>query len=492
SASMMHGSPMYFIGSGNATGGLRGCQNRLTDIMDCFFVAHPKSGCKEGEESKRIMYYYPKCDSIDKQTEITGFAEAVVNFTDNFVSVPTAEKSKICENVPFRDVVTAKTVHVYILVEEAQFMLGLIMNKKAASDMDYTLFTPTLRGILIKAHTMFTLFFGNFTEFHKENVSHFKDRIEYFFSRYLTVLRVYNMPLLDYFSGVNFLRLEDSSIFCDIDAFTTELTEQIPAVDKLIFLYQESLLYYTVPKRDLPALFHYLSHNLLPMSLRTELEPTNVLSRPSGQQGKFVTGPMEYTTDEPIEGEDSLPIVYLSEDEESRTLNKHHLIAYRSLNATVCMFVKGEVEVTRHLLRDIEGCLGTELPHLASTIAEACRKQSSEGIRSEMDFHYIYYNPSSFSLRTTFLDPPSAGGPPPVPASVHKLACSSFDKLMEERQEFGECCVKAESEWWIFLKKANGRSLVLLLPPSSVSNLTEINSKVQSIIKTYFQSIFLI
>ncbi|KAF8384707.1 ccz-1, partial [Pristionchus pacificus] len=492
SVHMMHSSPMYFIGPGQTTGGLRGCQNRLTDIMDCFFIAHPKSGGKEGEESNRIMYYYPKTDSIDKQTEITGFAEAVVNFTDNFVSVPTADKSKLTEEIPFRDVVTAKTVHVYIMVEEAQFMIGLIMNKKAAQDMDYTLFSPSLRAILIKAHTMFKLFFGNFTEFHKNDVTQFKDRIEYFFSRYLSVLRVYNMPLLDYFSGVIFLRLEDSALFCDIDAFTTELTEQIPAVDKLIFLYQESLLYYTVPKKDLPALFHYLSHNLLPMSLRTELEPSSVLSRPTGHQGKFVTGPREYSTDEPIDGKDALPTVYLSEDEESQTLNKYHLVAYRSLNATVCMFVKGDVTVSRHLMRDIEGCLGTELPHLASSIAEATNKHQSEGTRSDMDFHYIYFNPSSLSLRTTFLDVCTAGGPPPIPPNIHKVACTSFEKLMDEKEEFGECCVKSESDWWIFLKKANGRSLILFLPPSSVNAFTEIHIKVQSIIKTYFQSIFLI
>lgn len=41
--------------------------------MDCFFIAHPKSGGKEGEESNRIMYYYPKTDSIDKQVGSISF-----------------------------------------------------------------------------------------------------------------------------------------------------------------------------------------------------------------------------------------------------------------------------------------------------------------------------------------------------------------------------------------------------------------------------------
>lgn len=52
------------------------------------------------------------------------------------------------------------------------------------------------------------------------------------------------------------------------------------------------------------------------------------ICRPSGHQGKFVTGPIEYTTDMPIGGEDSLPTVYLSDDEEGDKLKKYQLVRY--------------------------------------------------------------------------------------------------------------------------------------------------------------------
>lgn len=40
---------------------------RLADILEFFFVAHPSSGRREGEEHQRIMYFYPKGETLDRQ-----------------------------------------------------------------------------------------------------------------------------------------------------------------------------------------------------------------------------------------------------------------------------------------------------------------------------------------------------------------------------------------------------------------------------------------
>lgn len=40
---------------------------RLANFMEFFFVAHPDSGRKEGEESERILYFDPANESLDKQ-----------------------------------------------------------------------------------------------------------------------------------------------------------------------------------------------------------------------------------------------------------------------------------------------------------------------------------------------------------------------------------------------------------------------------------------
>uniref|UniRef100_A0A914RTY8 CCZ1/INTU/HSP4 first Longin domain-containing protein n=1 Tax=Parascaris equorum TaxID=6256 RepID=A0A914RTY8_PAREQ len=47
---------------------IKGAQCRMTDVMDFFFIAHPESGRKEGEEAERIMYFQSlKPESLEKQ-----------------------------------------------------------------------------------------------------------------------------------------------------------------------------------------------------------------------------------------------------------------------------------------------------------------------------------------------------------------------------------------------------------------------------------------
>lgn len=40
---------------------------RASDVLDFFFVSHPASGRKEGTEYRRVLFYYPENEMIDKQ-----------------------------------------------------------------------------------------------------------------------------------------------------------------------------------------------------------------------------------------------------------------------------------------------------------------------------------------------------------------------------------------------------------------------------------------
>lgn len=80
------------------------------------------------------------------------------------------------------------------------------------------------------------------------------------------------MPLVDLFCGVDFLPL-DSVSYLRVENLLGELRESFPQISKAIFLYQGRLISYSVPKQDLAVLFQYLTHNLLNMSMRAELQP---------------------------------------------------------------------------------------------------------------------------------------------------------------------------------------------------------------------------
>ncbi|KAK6040326.1 hypothetical protein COOONC_22169, partial [Cooperia oncophora] len=142
-------------------------------------------------------------------------------------------------------------------------------------------------------------------------------------------------------------------------------------------------------------------------------------------QGRFLRGPSDLSTDAPLVGDDALPTVHLFnavDDEDSEELIKYNMMVYRCLNATVCMFTNQEV--TRMLLRNIDGYLSSELSKVASQIGD-CETSSfvfigsqNPDVLSTPDFHYVYFNPASLSLTSSFTESPNTPKPALPPPEV--------------------------------------------------------------------------
>lgn len=92
--------------------------------------------------------------------------------------------------------------------------------------------------------------------FRKHSEEKFRERLEYFFGRYLALLKLHKvrktfkikkkkvvllqMPLLDYLGGAEFLPLQ-GEIYLDIVTMLSEVEEEFPIIKKLVFLYQVCL-----------------------------------------------------------------------------------------------------------------------------------------------------------------------------------------------------------------------------------------------------------
>lgn len=85
-------------------------------LISQFYIAHPASGKREGEEQKKLIFYHPKTDSVDVQTQNVGFAEAVVKFTDSFSptedAVTAGASNAAVRPTPYHEVITKNTVQV--------------------------------------------------------------------------------------------------------------------------------------------------------------------------------------------------------------------------------------------------------------------------------------------------------------------------------------------------------------------------------------------
>ncbi|CAG9537952.1 unnamed protein product [Cercopithifilaria johnstoni] len=456
------------------------------DIFDFIFVAHPDSGRTEGRESERIFYFNsPQNESVEKQTQITGFAEAVVNFTENFT-----EKKDESE-FQYRYVNTSKQLHVYIQVESGKFIVGAGINKELSINEDYIIRGSAIKAVLITAYKMFRLFFGPFTRLAGGNYAHLKDHLEYFFSRYLPQLRLHRMPLLDVFCGVNYLSL-DGINYLRIENLLDDLVETFPQISKTIFFYQERLITYSVSKTDLPILYRYFTQHLLSRSLKEELQPEKCSRTDSVHRGKFLTGLAMPAKNPSINDkyDAKLPVVYLCDDNNERRLVPYEMIVYRALNATVCMF--SQISIDAQFLQRLDEYLGPELTALASLVAESYGTLNDIS-RKENEFHFVYFNPESMSLKTSLaenIDSSRSSNLPPVPSSVYKSVCDIFDEFLEGN-DFGETSTKLDTDWWLVIKKVNKRFLLLMLRNATLTAPAEVQQYVNDIIKINFDAVFL-
>lgn len=94
---------------------------------------------------------------------------------------------------------------------------------------------------------------------------------------------------------------------------------------------------------------------------------------------------------------------------------------YRALNASLCLFLRCSAEAS--FLRDLDAMLGPELSTIASQIGDSYVTPANE-LSAEKDFHFLYYNPASLSLKTSFYEPTGetarAVNVPALPVCVYK------------------------------------------------------------------------
>uniref|UniRef100_A0A915D2D6 G-patch domain-containing protein n=1 Tax=Ditylenchus dipsaci TaxID=166011 RepID=A0A915D2D6_9BILA len=458
-------------------------ESRFVDLADFFFVSHPRSGQKEGKEHERIMFFYPDSENLNKQTDVTGFAEAVVNFTST-LSEPNCF-SLHHEEYNFRYINSANSREIVLIVEGGEFLIGTCLNRKICKEQEYFPHLATIKALLEKSYESFRLFFGTFSALLASNRNTFKQRLNCFFTPYLQQLHVNKIPLMDLFSGV--------------ECLATRCMEEFPEIKQTMFFYQNKLIQYSVNKSDLIAINQFLTDNLIPFADHSELIPELGSNRGSKYTGSFITGVTDFLGD--LSQETQFPIVYLSSDTCSETnfnvsteYTPFELVAYRTLNATICCFVHSECVKKTGFLEGLAEFLDKRMSELASKIGEAV-KDLPGAVQSDIAFHFIYYNPDSLSLRTNFSSAIALSQSPSSlpPASIYKLACETYDHFTSNdlSNDFAQVFVKAENDWWIVFKKMNRRIITLFIPHTVTSNVSDIHDQTNLILSHFSNNMFI-
>ncbi|KAI8797551.1 vacuolar fusion protein CCZ1 [Biomphalaria glabrata] len=447
-----------------------------------FFVFNSEYGPREGEEEKKILFYYPGEVDVDTKIKRVGLSEAIIKFSETFSDKP-------CQSLH-----TQKTRQVFYEPEQCFWIVMTVaipFKEKIKDGQPFTEYRDdhvqdsVYEAILRQAYKMFKLFNGTFTTILARangEVEALKQRLEHFYDKYLLTLKLAQGDILDVFNGIHFLPL-DKNTYLRIQCFINSLEATFPFVKYTAFLYNEKLVWSGLEQEDMRIMYKYLTHSLFPTFMEQELHGGQ--NRPpvtSGHYGKFMTGPPNLNDDRNM---GKLPRVYVNTEEIDEEC---YLLVYTALSATICLLVNVRSPLTVPLCRKLDSMLGPQMTKLASDISEQYNKRVAALNSTEPVFKYVYFNHMNLAQQTTVhIDLQKRSG-----VNIHKDVLRLLGDInadLTKENEDGETIVKTTSDVWVVGKKSDQREFYVIITQRT-ANLIDINEEVKRLCSTYLNSIF--
>lgn len=447
-----------------------------------FFVFNTEYGPREGEEEKKLLFYYPPEVDIDTKIKRIGLAEAVVKFTETFSDKP-------CQSVH-----NQKSRQLFFEPEPCFWMMMTVsipFKEKVKDGQTVTEYKEdqvqdsVFESILKQAYKMFKLFNGTFTTILARangEIESLKQRLEHFYSKYLLTLKLPQGDILDVFNGIHFLPL-DKNTYLRIQCFINSLEAAFPFVKYTAFLYNEKLVWSGLEQDDMRIMYKYLTSSLFPSYLEQELH--GGATRPPsglGHYGKFMTGPPDLNNDKNM---GKLPRVFVNTNEIDEEC---YLIVYTALSATICLLVNVRSPLNVPLCRKLDAVLGPQMTKLASDISEQYSKRVAALNSTEPVFKYVYFNHMNLAQQTTVhIDLQKRSGVN-IPQELLRLL-GDINAEVSRDNEDAETIVKTTSDYWVVGKKSDQREFYVVINQRS-ANLIDINEEVKRLCSTYLNNIF--
>lgn len=453
-----------------------------------FYIYNASYGQKEGEEHKNILYYYPQQTDFDTQMKNVGLSEAIIKFTDTF------NPDQLCESLH-----TQKSRQLYYEPESGFWMVMTISIPsvtKSKDGSDYLEYQSddvqdnVYLAVLKQSYQMFRLFKGSFSSIldcKGGDVECLKHKLESFFSWYLLTLKLNHCDILDVFQGIQFLPL-DKQTFLRVQCFVNLIEATFHHVKYSSFLYNDQLVWSGLEPNDMQVVYRYLVTSLLPAHLEMELQGGSMPRHPTTpfattHYGRFVMGPQNM-----LDGNiGKVHKVYINNE---MAPEMFHLVVYRALSATVCLFIDGSLILNMDIFKRLDIFLGPQLTTLASQVAEQCAKQAANSGLASPDTRpkFVYFNQLNLAQKSTVhLDNRRTGNIAVTPEVLRLLADVNTDKT--RMLSSGETILKTMTDYWVIGKFSNLREFYAVVQHKN-SNLVEINDEVKRLCSSQLKNIF--
>ncbi|CAD5231527.1 unnamed protein product [Bursaphelenchus xylophilus] len=438
------------------------------NLLDYLFVSYPEYGRKEGQEKEKLVYFWPPDESDKRKLDLVSFSEAVINFTSEFG----------IENSSEHRFLTSQQLVSVILPVEGGFIIGAAFNKEKCEALHFFPHQGALLKTVKRIYKTFKLFNRGF----EYNLKYGKDLmieiLDAFFTTYLPTVKLSPIPLIDVFDGISFMPL-GSNLFLQTQCFVEQCMEQCLEIKQAMFLYQNKLAQFAVPREDLKTYYDLVVDHLIPSALKSELQPESVSC---AQVGRFVKFAFDFA---PSKG--NFSVIWVK-NSETREMERHYMVCYRTLNATMIMLIKETTQNLDHLLTRFGHFLSPRLCQLASEMAETVT-ETIQPVISGIPFHFIYYNTESKSFKTSLSSLSPSSSPITFSTEMSSAIYDVFDKFIECNDRTTEVNLKLESDIWVVFKKSTGRVLIVFIPNAQSTTLGEVEGHLNSIIANYFQHV---
>ncbi|VVC25996.1 Protein of unknown function DUF1712, fungi [Cinara cedri] len=372
-------------------------------IVQNLYIFNSKLSKTEEDGANKILFYYPAYEDENKKVLNVGHIEAVIYFTTNF------NKNQSCESLR-----TEKTLQV-LYNPEPDFWIIITLsaqcktkqNLSASSDepvyCTYNLQEPIYLAILKHWYHTFQMTVGNMTKLMIENdADHLRVMLNKFYNKYLQSTDVSSQTFMDMFQGISFLPLENV-IHLYAQSFLNAIENTFQQVDFSMLLYNDSLVWSGLNKRQTQLVYSYILMWVLPEIIRDE----NVVKGNSVQKllpnqlvGRFITNIWAIKTDSWSCDLGKVPVLWLRNNNDD-TFKSYRLVIYKAHHSILCMFIKMDNPLTADLYNSLDQFLGTKLHLLSEKIKNSVEKSLSSKSYTDRPAKFVYFNAMNLAIKNS-------------------------------------------------------------------------------------------
>ncbi|XP_065202238.1 vacuolar fusion protein CCZ1 homolog [Planococcus citri] len=472
-------------------------EEELKITLNSFYIFNPLLGCKEGEEDKKILFYYPAKTDVTTQVKNVGLSEAIIKFTENFIS---KEECKSVHMLKTRRYFYHPEGDCWIVMT---INVPCISSKNGLKDSSYrseNIHDDVYHSLVKQAYEMYKLFVGPFSSFlnsDQNGVQILKTKLQQFFTRYLPVLKIANCDIIDVFEGMQFLPL-DKKTYLHAQSFMNLFQSTFgDEIHYAMFLVRQHLVWSNIEGESLRTIYRYLTTNLLSSFINnsntndasegsfthdTTVSPEITIISDSSL-GRFITCPPFYSNSSNVTM-GKVPKLFIKCGDKNIV---YQLVVYNVLSSFICIFIPETTELSMDLLKHLENFFKLKMIAFSSELCLQVDKKRSTAknvSNSGNSFSYIYFNKLNLAQKNTIRNNKSFVTPEIL--SVLNDVC--FDKKRSD-SAIGETILKTYDDHWVVGQFCNEREFYVVTQQKNTT-LIEINDEMKKICEKQLKSIF--